>query len=110
MQHQDISQKNATSRDLSLYINHPTNQHKILMTKFSNILMKKGEKHVSEKILIKTFQLLRKSKMNSAFFLKTALRRVKPLVEVKNKKKGSRKKVLKAIPIKTFRGYKLAID
>lgn len=110
MQKTIIKDNTQKTLDISLYINHPTNKHKVLRNKFLNLLIKRGEKHVSEKILIKTFQLIRESKMNPGFFLKTALRKVKPLVEVKNQKKGSRHKVLKAIPIKTFRGYKLAID
>ena len=98
------------SKDFSEYFKHLTIPNTLFMNKFFNLLMKRGEKHVSEKILEKTCQLIRLSHTNSTIFIKTALRNVKPLVEVKNQKKGARNKVLKAFPIKTSRSYKLAID
>ena len=105
----DISNIKNT-QDFSEYFKHLTIPNKVLINKILNLLMKRGEKHVSEKILKKTCQLIRISHLNSTFFLKTALHHVKPLVEVKNLKKGSRHKILKAIPIKSSRSYKLAID
>ena len=86
------------------------NHHDVVYKKFLNTLMKRGEKNVSEKILASCCFLIKTKNSRNSSFILTAIRNVKPLVELKHVQKGFRKNLMKTVPIKSDRAYKLAID
>ena len=60
-----------------------------LISKFINILMKHGKKSLAERILYKSFELIRKeTNENPLDVFRKAIENVKPLIEVKSRRVG----------------------
>ena len=60
----------------------------ILVSKFTNYLMKKGKKSVARKVLMDSFQIIEKSKKDPIEIFEAAIENVGPLMEVRSKRVG----------------------
>ena len=83
---------------------------KNLFDKFINCLMKGGNKSIAEQIFTESCMLIKMNAQKDRNFIYKAIRNIKPLIELQNQQKGFRNKLIKPIPIKSNRSYKLAIQ
>lgn len=111
----DITQTNQVNKDKDFsFFNVRTCPHGFAIRKFISHLMKNGNQAKAEKILLQSLFFVKrqyKPKILKIFFL-GAINNVKPLIELKSQQtyKSSRHTKAKAVPIKTPRAYKLAIE
>lgn len=81
-----------------------------IFNKFSNILMKDGKNTISKKHLIKSILWAKNNKKITKNFFMTAVNNVRPLLDLKQRKRTFRKKIMKVIPMKPSRSYTLGIN
>ncbi len=91
----------------NIYLNE---NHQYIYEKFINCLMKGGKKGIAEQIFSQACMYIKLNEYKDRNFIYKAIRNVKPLIELQNQQKGFRNKLIKPIPIKSTRGYKLAIQ
>lgn len=110
-----ITKTNQVNKDKDFsFFNQRTRPHGFAIRKFVSHLMKNGNQAKAEKILLQSLFFVKrqyKPKFLKIFFL-GAINNVKPLIELKSQQthKSSRHTKANAVPIKTPRAYKLAIE
>ncbi len=78
-----------------------------LVTKFTNAIMRSGKKSVAEKILYRSFDMIReKTKGDPVKIFKQALDNVKPMIEVKPRRVGG---ATYQVPVEVRHGRKMAL-
>lgn len=111
----NVTETNQGNKDKDFsFFNMRKRPHGFAIRKFVSHLMKNGNQAKAEKILLQSLFFVKrqyKPKFLKIFFL-GALNNVKPLIELKSQQtyKSSRHTKAKAVPIKTSRAYKLAIE
>lgn len=81
--------------------------HDLLVTKFTNAIMRSGKKSVAEKLLYRSFDIIReKTKGDPVKIFKEALDNVKPMIEVKPRRVGG---ATYQVPVEVRSGRKTAL-
>jgi small subunit ribosomal protein S7 len=81
--------------------------HDLLVAKFTNAIMRSGKKSVAEKLLYRSFDIIReKTKGDPVKIFKEALDNVKPMIEVKPRRVGG---ATYQVPVEVRSGRKTAL-
>ena len=81
--------------------------HDLLVAKFTNAIMRSGEKSVAEKMLYRSFDIIRENtKGDPIKIFKEALDNVKPMIEVKPRRVGG---ATYQVPVEVRSGRKMAL-
>ena len=81
--------------------------HDLLVAKFTNAIMRSGKKSVAEKLLYRSFDIIReKTKGDPIKIFKQALDNVKPMIEVKPRRVGG---ATYQVPVEVRSGRKTAL-
>jgi small subunit ribosomal protein S7 len=81
--------------------------HDLLVAKFTNAIMRSGKKSVAEKLLYRSFDIIReKTKGDPIKIFKEALDNVKPMIEVKPRRVGG---ATYQVPVEVRSGRKMAL-
>ncbi len=81
--------------------------HDLLVAKFTNTIMRSGKKSVAEKMLYRSFDIIReKTKGDPVKIFKEALDNVKPMIEVKPRRVGG---ATYQVPVEVRSGRKMAL-
>jgi small subunit ribosomal protein S7 len=92
------------------YPEEDSNYHSVLVSLLSARILKKGKKSLANSIILETFSIIKNKTSNEPLkIFETAIKRIKPFVEVKSRKIGSSTYQV-PLEVSNYRGITLALN